>query len=350
MRIASVASALPDHVYEQGRITRHLAGIWDGDPAFARRLAAFHENVRVERRHLARPLEDYDRLRTFGERNDAWIAAATDLGERALRSALDRAGLAPRDVDALFFSTVTGAAIPSIDARLVNRMGLRADVKRLPFFGLGCVAGAAVLARASDYVRAFPGHAAAVLTVELCSLTFQRGDRSVANLIATGLFGDGAGSALVLGAAHPRAAGPRIRATRSVFYPDTEDVMGWRVSEEGFRIVLGAEVPSIAGERLPRDVDAFLAEQGLRRSDIGSWVCHPGGPKVLAAMREGLGLGEEALALSWDGLRRTGNLSSASLLLILEETMARALPAPGTLGLLAAMGPGFCAELLLVEW
>jgi alkylresorcinol/alkylpyrone synthase len=349
MRIAAVASALPERYYDQSTLTRELEEIWKDDLPVLRRLGELHDHVEVEGRHLALPLERYRQLTTFGDFNAAWIEAATDLGAKAVTEALRRAGLRPKDVDAIFFSTVTGVASPSIDARLVNRLGLRTDVKRVPLFGLGCVAGASALSRAADYVKGYPEHVAVVLTVELCSLTLQRGDRSVANLIATGLFGDGAGAAVVVGAARKEGRGPRILATKSVFYPETEEVMGWRISEEGFRIVLSPEVPVVARERLPADVDAFLAEHDLTRQAIDTWICHPGGPKVLRAMAEGLGLGGEAFELSWECLRRVGNLSSASVLLVLEATLERRPDwAPGSRALLLAMGPGFCSELLLL--
>jgi alkylresorcinol/alkylpyrone synthase len=350
MKIAAAGVALPEPYYRQDQVTSYLAELWGTRPEVVRRLAALHANVQVEGRHLAFPLERYAELDTFGRNNAAWIEAATDLGESAARRALARAGLAPGDVDAIFFSTVTGIASPSIDARLVNRMGLRPDVKRTPLFGLGCVAGAAALSRAADFVRGAPRGVALVVTVELCSLTFQREDLSVANLIAAGLFGDGAGAAVVVGAQRGAGSGPRIVDTRSVFYPQTEDVMGWSVSERGFQIVLSPAVPAVARENIGRDVDAFLSDHGLDRSRIGSWVCHPGGPKVLSAVRDALELTDEDLALSWESLRRVGNLSSASALLILEATLERRRPEPGTLGLLLAMGPGFCSELLLLEW
>ena len=304
----------------------------------------------MEGRHLALPLERYDELRTFGQTNNAWIEQALVLGERAVGSALADAGLEPEDVDAIFFSTVTGLASPSIDARLANIIGFRPDIKRTPLFGLGCVAGAAAVSRAADYVKAYPDQVAVVLTIELCSLTLQRTDASVANLISTGLFGDGASAAVVVGAERDEGDGPEIKATRSVFYEDTEDVMGWDISEKGFRIVLTTKVPAVAREFLPGDVDGFLSDQGMARSDIGSWVCHPGGPKVLQALQEGLSLDDEDLAVSWRNLARVGNLSSASVLLILGDTMQHRRPPSGTNGIMLAMGPAFCTELLLLRW
>ena len=349
MRIASVASALPEHYYDQRAVQRHLERVWAARPEIVRRLPALFGNCGVEGRHLALPIERYEELATFGQFNDEWIRCALELGERAVRLALERAGLLPRDVDAIFFSTVTGLAAPSIDARLANRVGFRSDIKRIPMFGLGCVAGAAAVSRAADFVRGHRTGVALVLTIELCSLTWQRDDLSLANVISAGLFGDGATCAVVVGADRV-ANGPRIVDTRSVFYPDTEDVMGWRISERGFQIVLSPAVPSVARERLGPDVDRFLADHGLTRADIGSWVCHPGGPKVLAASRDSLGLTDVDLALSWESLRDAGNLSSASVLLIFERTLETRRPTPGTRGVMLAMGPGFCSEFLLLEW
>jgi alkylresorcinol/alkylpyrone synthase len=228
-------------------------------------------------------------------------------------------------------------------------MHLSPTIRRTPIFGLGCVAGAAGIAQAADYVRAYPDRVAVLLSVELCSLTWQRNDLSIANLIASGLFGDGAAAVVVAGD-DVAADGPEIVDTASSFYPDTEDAMGWDISEEGFRIVLSPEVPSIIRARLPGDVDALLRRNGLTCSDIGSWVLHTGGPKVLDAMAGSLGLARDACAASWDSLREVGNLSSASVLLVLEEIMQNRRPPAGTWGVLAALGPGFCAQLVLLRW
>jgi alkylresorcinol/alkylpyrone synthase len=347
MRIASVGCALPQNVYEQEELHRALAELWAGRFRNTKRLEQIHRNVQVERRHLALRLEDYRKLRSFGDANDAYIRCALELGERAIRDALDRAVLDAGDVDHLFTNTVTGIAVPSLDARLANRLGLRSDVKRTPIFGLGCVGGAAGVARAADYVRAFPRHDALVLAVELCSLTLQRADASVANVIASGLFGDGAACAVLRGA-EVADRGPRVLATRSIFYRDTERVMGWEIGDGGFRVVLSADVPALASGLRP-DVDKFLAESGLTLADIEVFACHPGGPKVLEAIESGLALPDGALARSWRHLAQVGNLSSASVLFVLADALEEE-PAPGTLGLLLAMGPGFCSELVLLQW
>ena len=328
--IAAVGRALPEHRHEQGVLTRSLLAMLDVTPAQRKRLETLHERVGVRHRHLALPIEEYPKLDTFGKANDAWIRCAVDLGERAIGDALARAGLRPEDVDALFVVSVTGVANPSVDARLVNRMGLRADVKRTPIFGLGCVAGVAGISRAVDFVRAYPDGVAVLLSVELCSLNVQARDLSVASMISSGLFGDGAAAVAVVGAERAPSLerlGPGVCATRASFYPDTEDVMGWQISEDGFRIVLSEGVPTIARDFLGRDVRAFLDDLELEQSDIASWVCHPGGPKVLEAMQAALELSDEDVALSWELLARQGNLSSASVLMVLREVFDRARPA-----------------------
>lgn len=308
-----------------------------------------HSRCGVERRHLVLPLQAYERLATWGEANDLWINFAQTLGRDAICRAITPLGLAPADIDALYFVSVTGVASPSIDARLVNRMGLSPNIKRNPIFGLGCVAGAAGIARAADYVRAFPDQIAVVLAVELCSLTWQRDDVKMANMISTGLFGDGAAAAVVAGR-DTDFAGPEIVATKSVFYPGSEDVMGWDISESGFHIVLSPDVPRVIRANLGADVGAFLAESGLERKDIASWIIHTGGPKVLEAVEDSLGLSPNALQLSWECLRQMGNLSSASVLVVLQKALTQQREQPGAYSILAAMGPGFCSELVLLRW
>jgi alkylresorcinol/alkylpyrone synthase len=354
MRIASAASAFPQHYYTQKVLLERLQDYWGDQLKNPLLLARLHRNVTVDGRYLAIPAEQYVDIKTWGQANDIWIKVAQELGERALCVALQNAGLQPSDLGALLFTTVTGVASPSIDALLINRMGLPANIRRTPIFGLGCVAGAAGIARASDYVRAYPKQAAALVSVELCSLTLQREDLSVANLISSGLFADGAAAVIVTGpefeSSGPEISGPKILATRSVFYPSTEEMMGWNISEKGFRIILSTEVPTLIRENLGRDVDAFLADNGHQRSDLKSFVLHTGGPKVLDASADALGLHNGQLDASWDCLRKVGNLSSASVLCVLEDVMKNRRPEPGTLGLLAAMGPGFCSELLLLQW
>ena len=349
MRLADVGRAFPDNYYDQQQLAAALARLWGSRIHNPARLEQLHRNVLVGGRHLALPMEQYAALKSFTDTNDVYIRCAVDLGARAVTDGLQRAGLGPRDIDHLLFTSVTGVATPSIDARLVNRLELRPDIKRTPIFGLGCVAGAAGVARAADYLRGFPGEVAVLLSVELCSLTLQAGDLSVANLIASGLFGDGAAAAVMVGAER-EACGPRVVATRSVFYPNSEHVMGWDVTSGGFRVVLSAEVPEVVRRHIRGDVDRFLEDHDLSIGELESWVCHPGGPKVLEAFEEALELPREALQLTWDSLAQVGNLSSASVLMVLRDTLEFRRPRVGSYGLMIAMGPGFCSELVLLRW
>ncbi len=349
MRIAGVASAFPEHYYPQEVLVGALKNDWRHRLPNPDILDRLDESMKVDGRFTVESIQFYENMDTWGQANNAWIKHALDLGEKALCRALARAGLEPSDLSAIFVTSVTGIAAPSLDARLVNRMGLSPNIKRIPIFGLGCVAGAAGISRAADYVHGYPDQAAALLSVELCSLTLQRDDLSMAHLISALLFGDGAAATVVVGS-NRKSDGPQILATKSIFYPNTERVMGWDISEKGFRIVLSPEVPDTVIKHLGEDVDTFLAEQGLRRCDVKSWVMHTGGPKVLEATAQALGLTEKDLSASWDCLRKVGNISSTSVLLVLEDVYQHKRPAPGALSILAAMGPGFCSELVLLRW
>jgi alkylresorcinol/alkylpyrone synthase len=349
MRIASAGTAYPPHRYKQEDIAAALSARWAHKLEEPRLLTRLHANCGVEYRNLVLPLEEYPRLTNFGLSNDEWIKGAVDCGYRAVNNALAKAGVTAESISAIFFATVTGISSPTIDARLINLLPFPTNVKRTPIFGLGCVAGAAGISRASDYLRAFPKETALLLSVELCSLTWQDDDVSIANLISTGLFADGA-AAVVLKGSEVATSGPRILATQSFFYRDTERVMGWDVVSTGFRIVLSPEVPRVVEANIRQNVDEFLAPHGLSRNDIASVICHSGGPKVLQAVEKALMLPAEALEPSWRSLREVGNLSAASVLAVLEDYLENRPGVPGTYSLLVAMGPAFCAELVLLQW
>jgi alkylresorcinol/alkylpyrone synthase len=347
--IRTVARVLPKHYADQEQLIAVFRDAWAERHFNVKRLEDLHRAVGVRGRHLSLPIEEYPALRSFEARNSAWTSCAVELGEQAVREAVAKAGLELRDLGHIFFVTVTGLATPSIDARLCNRLGLRSDIRRTPIFGLGCVAGAAGTARMSEWLRAFEDQHAVLLAVELCSLTLQREDLSVANIIASGLFGDGA-AALVMSGARAGGRGPTVVATGSVLYPDTERVMGWDFVDTGFKVVLSAKVPEVVRAHVRHDVDVFLHAHGLERSRIKHWIAHTGGPKVLEAFASALELPAGALDRSWSSLREVGNLSSASVLFVLGGLLESGEAAPGDYGLLMAMGPGFCAELVLLRW
>ncbi len=352
--IAAARGVVAPHRYRQREITEAFARLVTHDSAHRVILERLHANAGVETRYLALPLERYPDLSGFGEANDVFIATALDLGAAAITGALDSCGLAPRDVDLLVSTSVTGIATPSIDARLVERIGLRCDLKRIPIFGLGCVAGASGIARVHDYLLGHPDDVAVLLSVELCSLTIQPDDDSMPNLVSSALFGDGGSAVVMVGAQRAERmglTGPRVRASTSRIYPDSERVMGWDITGSGFRIVLSSSVAEIVEQYLAEDVEGFLEPFGLKAGDIETWVCHPGGPKVLDAVERSLALSPDALALSRRSLAAVGNLSSSSVLHVLAATLDREpQPAAESPGMLMAMGPGFCSELVLLEW
>ena len=351
--IIAARGVLPEHRYPQPAITAAFAELAAVDDHRRRLLQQVHHNAGVRFRHLALPLDEYGRLTDFDTANGAFISSACELSATALLGAINQAGIRPDDIDLIITASTTGLAVPSIEARIVYECGLRPDVKRIPIVGLGCAAGAAGVARLADYLVGHRSEVAAFISVELCSLTLQHSDDSVANLIASGLFGDGAAAVLMAGDPdrydENDGCRPAVLATRSRLYRNTERVMGWDVGSAGLRIVLGAEIPDLVRSELADDVDGFLADQGLSRSDVGWWVCHPGGPKVLEAIQDSLDLSSNDLRRTWTSLAEVGNLSSASVLHVLDDALHHDPPAPGTYGLMLALGPGFALEQVLLR-
>ncbi len=353
--IAGTRGVLPEHSYRQQEITEAMAD-WclssDRERALLRR---FHQNAKVQTRHLALPLERYRRLDDFGACNEVFIEEGSRLGARAVREALDAAGLVAADVDLIMFTTVTGVVVPSLDSLIAPVVGFRPDIKRVPLFGLGCVAGAAGIARVHEYLQARPDDVAVLLSVELCSLTMQPADRSPANMVATGLFGDGAAAVVMVGSRRAERLGiagrlPQVIDSRSHLYPHTERIMGFDVGASGLKVVLDSDVPVLVEKYLAEDVALLLAAHQLDRTDIAGWVCHPGGPKVIEAIQRALTLQHGELELTWRSLAAIGNLSSSSVLHVLADTVAQRSFEPGSPGLLMAMGPGFCSEVVLLQW
>ncbi|SFK28048.1 type III polyketide synthase [Cellulomonas sp. KH9] len=352
-RVVAVAPALPGPAHDQGTISEIVAPLVTGsDAAAARLLRRVHAASGVATRHLALAPEEYAGIRDFGHANDLYLRVGTDLAERAAADALARAGVAAHEVDLILFTSVTGIGAPSVDVSLVRRLGMRTDVRRMPSFGWGCGGGAAGLARVHDYLAGHPHDTALLVCLELCSLTLQHGDRGPASLVASGLFGDGAAAAVVVGEAHPAAptaAGPQVVATRSRLYAGTEGALGWQIGSSGFRIVLSSALPDVIRTEVGADVEGLLAAHGLKVDDVTRWVVHAGGPRILDAVGDALGLAPEALDASRASLAAVGNLSSASVLDVLDRTLRDGAP-PGSAGVLVSFGPGVSAETVLLRW
>lgn len=350
--IITVHGELPPWRYTQNEITEALLEIPDY-VEHEQLIRAVHASADVQNRHLVFPLEHYADLTKLGDLPDLYVENAVDLGCRAINSALDKARLLPTDVDIIFTTTVTGHAVPTLNAQLTEHLGLRTDVRRVPLFGpgFGCAAGVAGIARLHDYLRGHPDSVGVLLTVELCSLTIEA-NPSKATLLGSAHFGDGA--AAVVAAGHHRADsmlmyGPETIDSRSQIYAD-----GLQATEKsgdaGRRRESLAPIISVRLEhQFVDDVRDFLSSQGVAVTDVGAWICHPGGPINIDAIAADLGLPNEALELTRRSLANVGNLSSSSVLHVLSDTIEQEPPA-GAPGVLMAVGSGFCSETVLVRW
>ncbi len=338
-RILSVATALPPHRIGQEEAKTFARGMFSRRDGDIERLLPIFDNVNVDSRYFCVPVEWFERDHGFPEKNALYVEHALDLSEKAASRALDRIGAKPEDVGAIFFVSTTGISTPSLDSKLIFRLGLSEHTRRVPIWGLGCSAGASGLARASEHARLYPDKLVLLVAVELSGLTFQRGDRSRSNLISTSLFADGA-AAVLLG----DSTGPEILGSYSTTWPDTEDVMGWELVETGLKVQLSKSVPAIVQARFRENLEEACESLGLDFDELEHFVLHPGGSKVLDAFENVLGLESGGLATSRDVLRDCGNMSSVTVLFILERFLESREFTRGELGVLSAMGPGFSAE------
>jgi alkylresorcinol/alkylpyrone synthase len=345
--IAATSTAVPPHTLTRDDVKTYIRKVFDVEERRLDAMVAVIDNAQVHTRHAIFPVDYTVKPRSLGQTSVEYREHAVILGRQAAEACLMKAGLVPADVDMIITVSCTGFMIPSLDAHLINLMGFRPDVRRVPFTELGCAAGAMALSLAWEFVRAFPEKTVLIVSVELPTLTFQRGDLSQANLISCVLFGDGAAAAVVTGRA---ASGPRILDATTYTFPQSLDAMGFDLRETGFHIVLSKDVPQMIRDRIRHVVDAFLDRRGLTRDAIAAFILHPGGQKLLAYVEEQLGLCRCDTQLSWDVLGQYGNLSSATILFVLDAWLTKKTMDPGDYGLAAAFGPGFSAELLLLQW
>jgi alkylresorcinol/alkylpyrone synthase len=347
-RIRSVATAVPRHRVGQQVAQQFCRSLFHATFPDIDRLLPVFSNALVENRYLSVPVEWFETDHSFAERNVHYIETALELGEEAISSCMRNADLTPKDIDHLIFVSTTGLATPSIDAHLINILKLRPNVRRTPIWGLGCAGGVAGLSRAHEYTVAFPHERALVLALELCSLTFQRNDLSKSNLVATSLFGDGAAAVLVSGA-ETGDAGRRILASRSTLWYESLDVMGWDINDRGLKVLFSRDIPSIVRSLALPALLEFLSSQGLALHDLMHIIAHPGGAKVIEAYEQALGLPEGKMDRARAVLRKYGNMSSPTVLFVLEDYVRAQAIRPDEYGLITALGPGFSAEMMLIQ-
>jgi alkylresorcinol/alkylpyrone synthase len=347
-RIVSAATAFPSFALEPPQVKEELRRLIDPSP-FLDTLLRIVDNSGVQYRHTIAPLDHIIKERSLEQQCREYARGALELGRRATEAALERAGIKASEVDLLISVSCTGFMIPSLDAYLINELGFRPNCRRLPITELGCAGGASAVARAADFLRGRKQGIALVVAVELSSLTFQSKDITLPAMISAILFGDGA-AALVLRHDETATPGAEILDTTSYLFPNTTRAMGFDLKTTGFHIVLRKDVPDIIRERLHDFLQELTQPQGITPRDISFYALHPGGRKILEYMQERLELPREALGASWEVLRSRGNLSSASVLAVYEEELRQHPPKHGDYGLMAAFGPGFSAEFLLLRW
>ena len=341
-RLLALATAVPKFQLRQADVSALARHLFDGRGANLERLLPVYANAGIETRYSCVPLEWYENRHGWAEKNRLYLENATSLLESATLDCLAEAGLDVTDVDAVVAVSTSGIATPSLDALIVERLGLRPDVQRLPIFGLVCAGGVLGLARAAQIAKAMPGAQVLLLVVELCGLTFRRGDQSKSNVIASALFGDGAAAALLC----TEGVGMALTHWGEHTWPKSLDVMGWRVEDDGLGVLFSKDIPTLIRDRFGPVVDGFLATAGVCRDDIESFLCHPGGTKVVDALEDTLGVDRGALVHSRSVLRDYGNMSAVTVLFVLH----RMRDARGHgLSLLSAVGPGFTAGFLLVR-
>jgi alkylresorcinol/alkylpyrone synthase len=341
--LLSVATASPPHVMAQRDVIAGVREVFSSQFEDFDRIAAVFASAGIFERCLAKPADWYYGAHGWPERTEAYHEGALALFVAAACQALDRAGIAADTVDTVVTVSSTGIATPSLEAHAMRRLGFRGDVRRVPVFGLGCAGGVAGLALGAELAMARPGSVVLVVAVELCSLAVRRDQATKANMVALALFGDGAAAAVLVSGEDGAA---RIMETGHHTWPDTLDIMGWQVDPVGFGVIFDKSIPAFARERLGGAIDAILDRQQLARRDIGRFVCHPGGRKVVEAIEGALGLAPGSLDHEREVLRRFGNMSAPTALFVLERALQAGLPTPA---LMVALGPGFTVSTITLS-
>jgi alkylresorcinol/alkylpyrone synthase len=350
--IVSAGTAVPPYRVDQDTSREFARNLFANSFRDIERLLTVFESAQVEKRHFCAPPSWFEQAHSFPEKNQMYIENGLKLSSEAIRNCLDQAGLAPTDPDILVFVSTTGVSTPSLDAMLFNELGLRQDIKRIPIWGLGCAGGASGLARGMELARAYPDAKIVVCCLELCGLTFLHNDRSKSNLIATSLFADGAAAVLIMGdgvAEKTGHKGPRMLTAKSTIWPDSLDVMGWDLEEDGLKVIFSKDIPTLVANQIRPEVEAMLSEVGIALGDLDRFIAHPGGMKVLQAYQEALNLRKEMLDHSRDVLREHGNMSSCTVFFVLARELQES-HNPGEYGLIMALGPGFSCEQVMVQW
>ena len=345
-RIASIATAVPSHLLDQGHVKQRAAlAFGDAFERLDKMLGAF-DNAGIDSRYACAPVEWLEKEHGNEEKNILYLENATALLAKAASESLEAAGLEPEDIDTIVVVSTTGIATPSLDALLMEVLPFRRDVQRLPIFGLGCVGGVVGLARAAAMARVRPGSRVLFLVVELCTLTFRRNDYSKSNLIASALFGDGAAAAVL----SPEGTGPAVSAWGEHTWPKSLDIMGWDVADDGLKVLFSRDIPSLVRRHMRKATDDFLGLHGLDLADIDAFVCHPGGAKVLTALERSFDLPDGGLEESRAVLGEYGNMSAATVMFVLQRALAApAATEKGKRYLMTSMGPGFTAGFTLLE-
>lgn len=347
-RIIGVATAVPEYEVNQATASKFALKHFEGRLRDLNRMLPIFANSGIKTRYFCRPVEWMTQPHSMEERNKAYIRCATDLSTVAALKLMEQNDTTPEDFDAIIYINSTGLATPSIDARLVNRLDLRQNVHRTPIWGLGCAGGVAGLSHAYRYLLGHPQGKVLLIATELCGLTFLADDYSRSNLVATALFSEGSAAVLIVGD-EVGDQGLEINGTRSTFYPDSLDVMGWNIVSKGLQVVFARRIPDIVEEQAAKDMYGFLADHGLGKKDISAYLFHPGGTKVIRAYENALELHNDELALSEGVLEDYGNMSSVTVLFVLARFMDQYEPGHDGYALMSALGPGFCSESMLIR-